>query len=276
MGLRLQIYSFVSKLIDTSSWTASSVLVYGIFAFLLALLTAYLIGIDINPVVLSEALPFLVITVGFEKPFVLARAVFSNPALTPINAPGMTRSRNASRSSLGGQPQAAPSGRVMANGHLGVANATAEHDEGYDSLAAGRAGVRWGQPVPAKDIVLAGFDRTGRQITRDYAIEIAVLLAGSFTGVPGLKEFCQLAALILCYDCLFLFGFFAAVLTVMVEVKNFSCSLSFGVNETMLHLGSTYPHNAWFTQSRFFSGSCEHSRRWDHSLRRRFGRERRR
>lgn len=89
------------------------------------------------------------------------------------------------------------------------------------SAAAGvlrNGGVRWGQPLPARDIVVQGFDKAGSSIIRDYAIEIAVLVLGSFAGVPGLKEFCQLAALILFYDCLFLFGFFSSVLTVMVEV----------------------------------------------------------
>lgn len=85
----------------------------------------------------------------------------------------------------------------------------------------GGRSLRWGNPVPAKEIVIQGFDKTGKQIVRDYAIEIAVLVAGALTGVQGLKEFCQLAALILCFDCLFLFGFFASVLTIMVEVSYF-------------------------------------------------------
>lgn len=189
-----------------------SVLVYGAFGFLCSLLTAYLCGITINPIILSEALPFLIITVGFEKPFVLARAIFTNPALTPVSSgPPFLRSRNPSSARL--YPSSSTTSRVLAFGPAG-----SEHQD--DSVSSFRSGgVRWGTPVPAKDIVNAGYDKTGRQIIRDYAIEIAVLVAGSFTGVSGLKEFCQLAAIILFFDCLFLFGFFASVLTVMVEVR---------------------------------------------------------
>ena len=142
----------------------------------------------------------------------LARAVFTNSALTPVsNVPSL-------RPRMSGSSKAYPfrssvSGRVMAFGRT----------EGDDILSEplGRhrsKGIRWDTPVPARDIVMQGFDKTGKQIVRDYAIEIAVLLAGSLAGVPGLKEFCQLAALILFFDCLFLFGFFASALTVMVEV----------------------------------------------------------
>lgn len=199
-------------------------LVYGVFGFLMALMTASLIGVDIDPVVLSEALPFLVITVGFEKPFTLARAIFTNPALTPINGASALRSRVASRSNLA-SPRLSTIGRVSANGQLlspyanGHANGD-HHDDSYDSFAAARnSGLRWGQPIPARDIVMQGINKVGYQIATEYAIEIAVLLAGSFTGVAGLTEFCRLAALILFFDCLFLFGFFAAILTVMVEVR---------------------------------------------------------
>ena len=62
---------------------ACSVLVSSTFAFLLALFTAYLLNMTVNPVTLSEALPFLVVVVGFEKPFILARSVFANPAFDP-------------------------------------------------------------------------------------------------------------------------------------------------------------------------------------------------
>lgn len=191
-------------------WLGCSVLVSGVFGFLLALFTASLLGISINPVILSEALPFLIITIGFEKPFVLARAVFTNPALTPVSKdPGFLRSRIPSRAHI--YPSSSTNSRVTAFG---------PHPE-PDELSEPSAprGIRWSQPVPAKEIVQQGFEKVGKQIVRDYAFEIAVLVAGSFTGVSGLKEFCQLAALILVFDCMFLFGFFAAVLTVMVEVR---------------------------------------------------------
>lgn len=192
-------------------WLGCSVLVSGVFGFLLALFTASLLGISINPIILSEALPFLIITIGFEKPFVLARAVFTNPALTPVTKDASVgRSRIPSKAHI--YPSSSTNSRVTAFGPHPDAEDTSEP-------TFGRPGIRWNQPVPAKDIVQQGFEKVGKQIVRDYAFEIAVLVAGSFTGVSGLKEFCQLAALILLFDCLFLFGFFAAVLTVMVEVR---------------------------------------------------------
>jgi hydroxymethylglutaryl-CoA reductase (NADPH) len=192
--------------------TGCSTLVSGTFALLLALFTAYLLGVSINPVILSEALPFLVITVGFEKPFVLAKSVFQNPALAPVSGnSSFLKSRVPSRMHL---PSAA---RVTVTG-------PGDLDEPFYPSSAEPLrsnGIRWGTPLPARDIVIQAFDKTGKPIVRDYAVEIAVLLAGSFAGVSGLKEFCQLAALILFFDCLFLFGFFASVLTVMVEVSRF-------------------------------------------------------
>jgi len=54
---------------------------------------------------------------------------------------------------------------------------------------------------------------------REYATEITVLAVGATSGVSGLREFCQLAALILIFDCAFLFGFFVSILSVMVEIQ---------------------------------------------------------
>jgi hydroxymethylglutaryl-CoA reductase (NADPH) len=219
------------------SFAGCSVLVYGVFGFLLSLFAASTLGISINPILLSEALPFLVITVGFEKPFILARAVFSNPALTPVNnnsinggtSTSLLRSRVPSRAHI--YPSMTTSTRVSAfgpynpdnpeNGESSLLSPNGHQANGHyeqPSSYGGGSRLRWGNPVPAKEIVMQGFDKSGKIIIRDYAVEIAVLVAGSLTGVQGLKEFCQLAALILFFDCLFLFGFFASVLTIMVEV----------------------------------------------------------
>ena len=43
---------------------------------LVALVTADALQLPINPIVLSEGLPFLVITIGFEKPYLLTKAFF--------------------------------------------------------------------------------------------------------------------------------------------------------------------------------------------------------
>ncbi|KAG8853696.1 3-hydroxy-3-methylglutaryl-coenzyme A (HMG-CoA) reductase isozyme [Serendipita sp. 411] len=71
---------FVSlRKLGSNFWLAFCVLISGSFAFILALPLANYLEIPVDPVALSEALPFLVITVGFDKPLQLARAVFHHP-----------------------------------------------------------------------------------------------------------------------------------------------------------------------------------------------------
>jgi len=177
--------------------TACSVLVSSIFGFLFALLTAYLLNIPVNPVTLSEALPFLVLIVGFDKQFVLARAVFKNPSAT----------RSVSR------PDAS-FGVYDANGNRRSANSS----WGEDALQS--AGLRERTAMkPAGEIAIHAVNKHGLQIVKEYAVEIGVLLGGALSGISGLKEFCQLGALILAFDCAFLFGFYVAILTIMVEVS---------------------------------------------------------
>ncbi|WP_375803395.1 hypothetical protein, partial [Enterobacter kobei] len=45
-----------------------------------------------------------------------------------------------------------------------------------------------------------------------------MLAMGAASGIGGLREFCYLAALALAVDCVFLFTFYVAILSVMVEV----------------------------------------------------------
>ena len=70
-----------------------------------------------------------------------------------------------------------------------------------------------------RDNVLAGVNKVGLNIVRDYLIEIAVLVVGALSGVAGLQEFCFLASFILFYDCVFLFSFYIAMLTMKLEVS---------------------------------------------------------
>lgn len=71
----------------SSFWLPSATLISSIFGFLFALFAAYLLNVPVDLIQLSEALPFLVITIGFDKPFLLARAVFQNPEIKPVIAP---------------------------------------------------------------------------------------------------------------------------------------------------------------------------------------------
>ncbi|KAJ7138499.1 hydroxymethylglutaryl-coenzyme A reductase-domain-containing protein [Mycena crocata] len=56
-----------------------AILASSVLALLLALPPAMLLGIPLDAVALTEALPFLVCAVGFDKPLRLARAVFTHP-----------------------------------------------------------------------------------------------------------------------------------------------------------------------------------------------------
>ncbi|GAA6004428.1 uncharacterized protein JCM10292_007063 [Rhodotorula paludigena] len=172
-------------------WLATLALASSCVAFMFALLTAWYLEISVNPVLLGEALPFLVITVGFEKPFVLTRAVFSHPAIGPGGAYAGAPSRG-SMTPVGNGKGATPTSANF--------------------------GLRFAPPVPSRDIVRNAVAKTGVPIIRDYAVEVAVLVVGAMSGVAGLREFCQLAAVILVWDALCLVGFFVSILTVMVEI----------------------------------------------------------
>ncbi|KAG8533725.1 uncharacterized protein KY384_001466 [Bacidia gigantensis] len=58
-------------------WLATTVLISSVFAFLFGLIVTTKLGVPINLVLLSEGLPFLVVTIGFEKPIILTKAVLT-------------------------------------------------------------------------------------------------------------------------------------------------------------------------------------------------------
>ncbi|KAI1872144.1 uncharacterized protein JN550_004347 [Neoarthrinium moseri] len=59
-------------------WLATSVLFSSTFAFLFGLNVTTKLGVPVSVVLLSEGLPFLVVTIGFEKNIVLTKAVLSH------------------------------------------------------------------------------------------------------------------------------------------------------------------------------------------------------
>ncbi|KAG6826686.1 hypothetical protein H0H92_014861 [Tricholoma furcatifolium] len=71
-----------SRGLGSNFWLPAAIMSSSILAMLVAIPIALAIGIPIDPVALTEALPFLVCTVGFDKPLRLARAVFLHPHLT--------------------------------------------------------------------------------------------------------------------------------------------------------------------------------------------------
>lgn len=60
----------------------------------------------------------------------------------------------------------------------------------------------------------------GYDIVYHYVVEILLLAAGAASGVQGgLQDFCVLAAFILFFDCLLLFTFYTAILSIKLEVN---------------------------------------------------------
>ncbi|KIW09523.1 hydroxymethylglutaryl-CoA reductase (NADPH) [Verruconis gallopava] len=64
--------------LGSNAWLAISVLFSSCFAFLFALIVTTKLGVSLNMVLLSEGLPFLVVTIGFEKPIILTKAVLAH------------------------------------------------------------------------------------------------------------------------------------------------------------------------------------------------------
>ncbi|KAL3958267.1 hypothetical protein ACCO45_006429 [Purpureocillium lilacinum] len=146
-----------------------------VFAFLFGLAVTAKLGVPISVILLSEGLPFLVVTIGFEKNIVLTRAVLSH-AIEHRRA----------------QVQETKAGKkteIQAQNVIQYAIQAAIKDKGYEIL-------------------------------RDYAIEILILVLGAASGVQGgLQQFCFLAAWILFFDCILLFTFYTAILSIKLEIN---------------------------------------------------------
>lgn len=166
---------FVSmRRMGSNFWLATTVLFSSVFAFLFGLLVTTSLGVDINLVLLSEGLPFLVVTIGFEKPIILTKAVLS--------------------ASLASRRQGSK----------------------LDSVSPGKGSVSG----TIQNALQTAVGEKGFEIVRDYCIEIAVLIAGAASGVQGgLRQFCFLAAWILFFDCILLFTFYTAILSVKLEIN---------------------------------------------------------
>lgn len=175
-------------------WLGTCILLSSCFACLVALVTADALQLPINPIVLSEGLPFLVITIGFEKPYLLTKAFFAHA--TPTLRPDQDTS------TLKGSPEddfvRALTQRVHEEQELGVLTAPF---------------------APVHDVAISAVAQAGPGILRAYAVEICILMLGAFNGMHGLREFCSLSILILFFDGCLLFTFFLAVLCVTLEVQ---------------------------------------------------------
>ncbi|KAF2093630.1 3-hydroxy-3-methylglutaryl-coenzyme A reductase [Rhizodiscina lignyota] len=159
--------------LGSNFWLAATVLFSSVFAFLFGLTVTMKLGVPINIVLLSEGLPFLVVTIGFEKPIILTKAVLS-----------------------------------------------ASLDYRRKAHAQGASDKTDAQPFNIHDAVRIAVKERGYEIVRDYCVEILILTAGAMSGVQGgLRQFCFLAAWILFFDCILLFTFYTAILTVKLEIN---------------------------------------------------------
>jgi hydroxymethylglutaryl-CoA reductase (NADPH) len=69
---------FVSmRRMGSNFWLFATTLFSSVFAFLFGLIVTNKMGVQMNMILLSEGLPFLVVTIGFEKAIVLTKAVLS-------------------------------------------------------------------------------------------------------------------------------------------------------------------------------------------------------
>lgn len=172
------------RALNSRFWLVAAIFCSSTLAFVLSLPVALHLGVPVDPVLLTEALPFLVCTVGFDKPLRLARAVFSHEHLyTPIPSP----------------TAAIPSGTLTPTGRAPRSSNTVLK--------------------PARDVLLEALDRVGNVLLRDYALEVFVLVVGASSRVGGLREMCALAAIILTLDCAMGATFYVAVMGVMIEVS---------------------------------------------------------
>lgn len=158
--------------LGSNFWLGTSVLFSSAMAFLFGLMVTMKMGVPVNVVLLSEGLPFLVVTVGFEKPIILTQAVLS--AAIQGRRPSPPGSPNPNNSEA---------------------------------------------PLTIQNAVVTAVRERGFEIVRDYAVEIAILCVGAASGIQGgLRQFCFLAAWTLFFDCIMLFTFYTAILTIKLEI----------------------------------------------------------
>ncbi|KAH9948008.1 3-hydroxy-3-methylglutaryl-coenzyme A reductase [Amylocystis lapponica] len=70
---------FSSRALGSNFWLSTGIFSSSVIGFLFTLPLCRYLNIPLSPIALTEALPFLVCTVGFDKPLRLARAVMAHP-----------------------------------------------------------------------------------------------------------------------------------------------------------------------------------------------------
>ncbi|KAG6017066.1 hypothetical protein E4U54_008492 [Claviceps lovelessii] len=167
--------------LGSNFWLSLSTLFSSTLAFVFGLAVTHQLGVPVNIVMLSEGLPFLVATIGFEKAIILTKTVLDHVC---------SRHRPTQR-----QIDQTKNGNHDRNGSI----------VNQDSI---------------KHIIQDAVKSKGYDILRSYAIEIVILVVGATLDIQGgLRQFCFLASWILFFDCILLFTFYMSVLQIKLEIK---------------------------------------------------------
>ncbi|KAJ2741426.1 3-hydroxy-3-methylglutaryl-coenzyme A (HMG-CoA) reductase isozyme [Coemansia sp. BCRC 34301] len=159
---------------------ALSVIFSGFCAFVFSIMAMHVLGYSINAVLLTEALPFLIICVGFDKSLTLTRSV--------LLAAYTDRSQ-----------RTAPSLAAASGGEQAKRGATVT-------------------PAQIQAQIARGVDKCAAGLARDYLFEIGVLMIGVCSGVAQLHEVCLISSFILMFDGIFMFTLYSAVLTLKLDL----------------------------------------------------------
>lgn len=160
-------------------WLATTVLFSSSFALLFGLLVTMQFEVPLNVVLLSEGLPFLVVTIGFEKPIILTKAVLS--ASVALRRPTSRDTNRREQLDAGSHSSSSP--------NIQQAIQIAVQETGYEIT---------------------------RDYFFELLVLIAGAASGV---QGGLCQFCFLAAWILIFDYILLFTFYTAILTMKLEIN---------------------------------------------------------
>ncbi|KAJ2733610.1 3-hydroxy-3-methylglutaryl-coenzyme A (HMG-CoA) reductase isozyme [Coemansia sp. BCRC 34962] len=157
---------------------ALSVIFSGFCAFVFAVVAMHVLGYSINAVLLTEALPFLIICVGFDKSLTLTRSV--------LLAAYTDRPQRTQGADL-----------LLKRADNKSATVT---------------------PAQIQTQIAKGVDKCATGLARDYLFEIGILSIGVCSGVAQLHEVCLISSFILMFDGIFMFTLYSAVLTLKLDL----------------------------------------------------------
>ncbi|KAJ1796873.1 3-hydroxy-3-methylglutaryl-coenzyme A (HMG-CoA) reductase isozyme, partial [Coemansia sp. RSA 2399] len=164
---------------------ALSVIFSGFCAFVFAIVAMRSLGYSINVVLMTEALPFLIICVGFDKYLTLTRAVLL--AAYSDRPQQQQQQKHAPAASITNMPR-----------HSLISTTVT--------------------PAQIQSQMARGVDKCAGRLVKDYMFEISILAIGVFAGVPQLHEVSLISSFILMFDAVFMFTLYSAVLTLKLDI----------------------------------------------------------